>query len=219
MPRFLRLLIVALAASAVVSAADMVGTITLKGGRVLHGAKVLTDEPSSLVIFAAEGMIKVKKSDLPDDLAARYPVRPEPPVALYQTLSQVPTPPISAAPPKPKPRPTPRPMPTPVVPLYNGCSIASFRPKPVQGSLGCVEVTFHNTTPEDKALAPNAVVCTGTDGTHHQGKQFFSGTDRGLTIVSRREVVPAGGDLTTVVFFSNEEIPLDQVLWVKPSAH
>ena len=217
MSRIARLVVAALAASALLSAAEVVGTITLKGGRVLHDAKILNDEPSSVVIFAAEGMIKVKKIDLPADLAARYPARAEPPVALYQTLSQVP-PPAAPQAPKPKPRPTPRPTPTPVVPLFSGCSIASFQPRQVQGSLGCFEVTFHNTTSTDQTLTPGEVLCTGTDGSHHQGREFFD-VSSGVTVVKRRDVVPAGGDLTTVVYFSNDEIPLDQIKWARPSNH
>lgn len=50
--------------------------IDLRDGRVLHQARILSQDPASVTIYSQEGMIEVAKTELPDSLAARYPADP-----------------------------------------------------------------------------------------------------------------------------------------------
>ena len=212
MPRILRLLLLAACLGLVARAAGSIGDIQLKSGKVLHKVKVLSDEPDSLVVFATEGMMKVKKADLPPALAARFPEReappPPPPPLVNKSLSDVP--------PEPETRQARPPAAPPVDPnLFMGCLITNYQVKPVQATLGCVEVTIHNSTEAAVTIAPKMIGCITTDGKRHTGGRFFVINDAGSMTMKRQETIPASGDVTDVVYFQTDALDLQTVGWAR----
>jgi hypothetical protein len=51
-------------------------TVTLRAGRVLHDAVVKSERATAVTFLCKEGLVSVAKTDLPPDLAARYPIDP-----------------------------------------------------------------------------------------------------------------------------------------------
>jgi len=199
-------------------------TLTIKDGRVLHNARVLSDEGDSVVVRCDEGLVKVPKSSLPPAATdAIAPAPPKPAVALGPDMVMRPFNPDSAAPepepeakPKPAPNPTPNPAqaqrPTPG-PVFKGCTIVSFQPKPFQSALGCEEVVIRNDGEAPVVLFPGNIVCMTAAGTRLGGRYFI---EEGFPpITKRREVVGAQGSVDVQVFFTNGPIDVSGVQWAR----
>jgi hypothetical protein len=202
---------------AVAVVADVIPVLTLKGGRVLHAVKVMSDEPDSLVVKADEGLIKVRKADLPAIVAAHYPVRDATPDTYIA--------PFSLAPPAGAPTPAPRPAPKPVrktakaaepSPIFKGCTILSFEPKPFQTVLGAADVRIHNDTDAPVEILPHDLECVSADGTHLRGRFLVMVPDVGAAVVKRKDFVPAHGDLTDRIVFSNDAVVISELHWGRP---
>ena len=214
MKRLLCLLLLVWAAGRPAGAAELVGDITLKSGKVLHHAKVLNDQYDSIVVFASEGMVKVKKSDLPAALAEKYPERPAPP-----PVTPMATKPLTVAGPDEarRPRPAP-PVPVPVQEdptMFHGCLITNYALKPLQATLGCVEVTIHNNNENPVEIVPAAIRCITNDGKAHAGNRFFTITDDGQMTMKKKETIPPSGDVKDVVYFQSEALDIQSVVWAK----
>lgn len=63
-------LVFALALATLASAADLV----LKDGRVLRGAVITKQDPTTVTVRHSAGFTQVEKAKLPDELAAQYPI-------------------------------------------------------------------------------------------------------------------------------------------------
>ena len=210
--RYLRLMIAVLALASGLRAAELVGTIELKSGKTLHNAKVLSDQWDSIVVFATEGMVKVKKADLPEALLAKYPMKaePPPPMVMMKTMA------TAQAPAHGEVAPPMAPKPAPAAPdnngLYLNMLILSSQLKPMQASQGCVEVTVHNNGSEAQTLKADRITCVDQAGGIHVGKRFFIVADQG-TMVKNEVSVPGGGDVTEIVYFQNEELRIGEIRW------
>src|SRR5580658_4161113 len=112
-------------------------SLVLKGGRVLHNAKVMSDEGDSLVIRCDEGLLKIAKSSLPK--AAGGSPAAAPSSAAPEMVMQ-PFDPDSAPLPEPEPQAKPKAKPKPAPerasaakagqdPVFKGCTISSFTMK------------------------------------------------------------------------------------------
>lgn len=210
MNRPLRVLALGLVLAASLGAAELVGTIELRGGRTLHNAKILSDQWDSVVVFATEGMIKVKKTDLPPALLAKYPMReapppPPPPLVSPKVIVEEPSPKKSAPPPKEEPK-------SDNSGLYQGLMILNFHAKPMQAAEGCVEVTIHNTGSDTVKLTPDMIVCQKPGGGQYVGKRFFSMVDQGMMVKTADSVAPSA-DVTEIVFFQNEALEMQDIRW------
>ena len=216
MKRLLRFLLLAAVLAGVAHAAELIGDIPLKTGKVLHHAKLISDQFDSLVVFSAEGMVKVRKADLPDALAKRYPERAAPPPPPAPLISKPLT--LDAPDEAGRPRPAPPPVAAPADPnLFRGCLITNFAAKPVQGTLGCVEVTIHNSTESPVDITPAMIRCVTTDGKVHPGMRFFVVNDLGSMTMKKTETVPPSGDVTDVVFFQQLEMDIQSLSWATKS--
>jgi hypothetical protein len=197
--------------------------LVLKGGRVLHNAKVMSDEGDSLVIRCDEGLVKVPKSIMPQAANAN----PPPPAAAGSTPAQemvmmpfnpdsAPTVPEPQEKPKPKPKPAPTPSPVQKAalnPVFKGCTITSFTMRPFQTSLGCAEVVIQNGTEAPVLILPGDIACITAEGKRLAGRQIVM--DGFPPIIRRRQVVPPEGSIDIVVTFSNDALDTPTVQWAR----
>jgi hypothetical protein len=203
------------------SGASPVAVLQLRDGRVLHNARVLTDEGDSVVIRSDEGLIQLAKTALPPAVAASYPApTPTPATVSGQMVmvafnpSPVDTTPESEARPKPKPPPANAPNPVQASNLsFRGCTIVSFQPKSFQSAAGCAEVVIANGTDTPVVVFPRNLVCVTPSGARHQGRFLVS--DGFPPIIKRRDVVPAEGTLDEIVTFTNETLDISSVQWAR----
>src|ERR1039457_938668 len=211
--------------------------LTLDDGRVFHNVRIKSVEQDSIVVRADEGLVKIAKANLPQDLAYAYaaksdeagaqdmvmqPLNPNAPQAAEAGAQDRVMQPLNpnapqAAPGQPPPtRPAPKPTPTPKPTrdaLYKGCSIVSFQPKAFQTSLGCVEVVIRNDTDTPVLINPGEIVCVTTMGARHSGRIFV--TDGIPPIIKRVEVVPARGDVDDILTFTNDALDISYVQWAR----
>jgi hypothetical protein len=194
-------------------------SLALKGGRVLHNAKVMSDEGDSVVIRCDEGLVKVAKASLPQAASeaglAKAPAPPGPEMVMQPFNPD----PIQVVPePEAKPRPAARPTPTPAPaaapsPVFKGCTIQSFSPRPFQNSLGCAEVVILNDTDAPVVIFPGDIVCVTADGKRLGGRQIV--TDGFPPVVRRREVVPPRGSAVNQVTFTDAALDIASVQWAR----
>jgi hypothetical protein len=74
----------AFCASVFIPAALTAADLTLRDGRTLRDYRILSQSPSTVTVRHAAGLAKVDKAQLPDELAAQYPVDPAAVVAEQQ---------------------------------------------------------------------------------------------------------------------------------------
>jgi hypothetical protein len=198
-----------------------VATMVLKDGRVLHNVKVMSDDGDSVFVKADEGLLQIKKSDLPQAAPEAIPQKAPTPAASEYVMqrfdpNQAPEapPPAPGAKPTPKPGAKPAPGPKPVASsVYKGCTIMSFQMKPFQNVQGCVEVVIQNDTDENTLIRPSDFVCISADGARHVGRNIIAQTFP--PSVRRRELVPAHGEVDDIVTFTNEALDISGVQWSK----
>jgi hypothetical protein len=215
------LLVVCFLVSSPMVAADpapqVVATLNLGDGRVLHNAKVIADEGDSVVFKADEGLVKVAKSDLPPALSPAFPAPPPPPDTSKMVMVPFNPNPVDPAPEfqpgaKPKPAQPTTPKTVQGSPLVlRGCMIVSFQMKAFQDVQGCAEVVIRNDSDGPVVLFPRNVVCVTSSGTQIAGRYFVS--DGFPPIVKRREVVPAQGSIDDTVTFANDALDISKVQW------
>src|ERR1019366_153715 len=191
--------------------------LTLDDGRVFHNVRIKSVEQDSIVVRADEGLVKIAKANLPQDLAYAYAAKSD--EAGAQDMGMQPfnpnapqAAPGQTPPTRPAPKPTPSPKPTRDA-LYKGCSIVSFQPKAFQTSLGCVEVVIRNDTDTPVLINPGEIVCVTTMGARHSGRIFV--TDGIPPIIKRVEVVPARGDVDDILTFTNDALDISYVQWAR----
>jgi len=201
------------------AAAVAVPALQLRDGRVLHDARVVSDEGDSVVIRADEGLVKVAKADLPQAVAASYPVPSPTPVAPQMVMmpfdpSPQAAPPVPETRPKPKPAPANAPIPAQTSHLvYRGCTIVSFQMKPFQETQGAAEVVIRNDTDAPVVIFARNIVCVTASGGRQPAR--FIVTDGFPPVVKRREVVPAQGSIDDTFGFSGEAIDISGVQWAR----
>lgn len=195
-------------------------TLQLRGGRVLHNAKFMSDEGDSIIVHADEGLIKIAKSDLPQGAADAFPAPPTASggtgMVMQMFNPDMPAPaPQAPAPtkkPEPGPAPTPRPKAAPN-PVFRGCTIVSFAVKPFQNSLGCAEVVIQNDGGSPSVISPGDIVCITAVGARHGGRQFVA--DGFPPIVRRREVIQPSSSVDLLVPFTTEPLDIAAVQWAR----
>jgi hypothetical protein len=202
-------------------AATPVAMMTLRDGRVLHNARVVSDVGTSVVVRADEGLVEVAKSDLPrsqaDASAAKAPAPGAPEFVMVRfNPNQAP----EAAPPEPgakaaaKPVANANPAMRPVASAtYKGCIIMSFQMKSFQNVLGCAEVVIRNDSDEATLIRPGDFVCLTADGARHPGRNLVA--DTFPPSVRRSELVPAHGEVDDIVTFANDALAISLVQWSK----
>ena len=221
-------LVLALCSAAVPRAtADpaVIASLSLRDGRVLHNASILSDEGSSVVVRSDEGLTKVSKDALPAGALPNVPAKPADAVASGDTANTMVMKPFNpdTAPAEPvaqpevkKPAPKqvtpslPNAKPTPN-PVYKGCTITSFQVKPYQGVQGCIEVVVSNTTDQIVVLHPGDFVCITASGARHGGRNMI--TDGFPPQLKRREVVPPDGQIDDIVTFTDVALDNPTVQW------
>src|ERR1700690_1402909 len=213
-----------LAASLLAAAADplpaaAVAALQLRDGRVLHDARVVSDEGDSVVIRADEGLVKVSKGLLPPSAAAAYPAPTPPPESAQMVMMPFnPSPreeaPVPEARPKPKPAPANAPNPGQNSNLgFKGCTVVSFQVKPFQETQGAAEVVIRNDTDAPVVIFPRDIVCTTPAGARRPAR--FIATEGFPPVVKRREVVPSQGSIDDIFAFSGEAIDISGVQWAR----
>jgi hypothetical protein len=193
--------------------------MVLKDGRVLHNVKIMSEEGTSVVVRADEGLVQVAKSDLPPALADAYPAKaPAPADAEYVMQrfdpNQAPEAPAPEPGAKPKPKPNAGATPAPgqvTSVVYKGCTIVSFQKKSFENVLGCAEVVIQNDTEDNVQIRPGDFVCVTAAGARRPGRNIFANTFP--PSVKRREFVPAHGQLDDIITFGNEDMDIASVQW------
>jgi hypothetical protein len=199
--------------------APPVAVLQLRDGRVLHNARVITDEGESVVIRSDEGLIQLAKTALPQTVAASYPAPTPAPASEQMVMVPFNPSPVDATPgqePRPKPKPPAANVPNPVQATnlsFRGCTIVSFQPKSFQSAAGCAEVIIANDTDAPVVIFPRNLVCLTARGARHQGR--FIVTDGFPPIIKRRDVVPAQGSLDAIITFTNETLDISAVQWAR----
>jgi hypothetical protein len=188
-------------------------TLKLNDGRVLHNVQVRKDQDDSIVVLASEGLAKIAKSNLPPDIASAYPARQAQGSSQDMVMQ-----PFNPNPPGPPPgtRAAPRPTPTPKPaksPVYKGCTIVSFQTKAFQNSLGCAAIVIRNDTDAVVAISPGEIVCVTNTGVRYAGRHFV--TDGDTPSIKRQELVPARGDISDIITFTNDALDLSSVQWAR----
>jgi hypothetical protein len=198
-----------------------VAPLVLRDGRVLHNARVISDEGDSVVFHADEGLIKIAKSNLPQVVAEAYPAKPAAPATPEMVMEAFdPNPPNAVQEPdaRPKPKPAPRAVPPPGADpskpmVFKGCTLVSFEPKSFQSALGSAEVVIRNDTDSAVVIFPGNLVCVTTAGARLAGRAIVS--DAFPPIVKRREYVPADGQVDDFVIFTNDTLDIASVQWAR----
>jgi hypothetical protein len=196
--------------------------LTLKGGRVLHHARVLSDEGEALVIRCDEGLVKAPKSALPRFAAQALAPAPAPVPDGSQMVMERFDPDSFQPEPEPEARPKPAQKPAPNTVqgaprepsvAFMGCTIESFAAKPFQNSLGCAEVVIRNPTDSPVVIRSGDIVCVTAEGRRLVGRQIVS--DGFPPVVKRREVVPPNGSLENLFTFSDEAVEIASMQWTR----
>jgi hypothetical protein len=193
--------------------------LQLRDGRVLHNARVVSDEGDSVVIRSDEGLFKLAKTNLPQAIEASYPAPTPTPASEQMVMVPFNPNPVETAPepesrPKPKAAPenTSKPVQTSSL-SFRGCTIVSFQPKAFQSAAGCADVVISNGTEAPVVIFPRNLVCVTSSGARHQGR--FIVTDGFPPIIKRRDVVPAQGSLEEIITFTNEPLDIASVQWAR----
>ena len=191
-------------------------SMKLNDGRVLHNVRVKSNEPNSLVVLADEGFLKIAKSNLPKEVADAYPAKADAaagPDMVMQPFNPNPSDggPGQPAPPRSKPKPSPTPRASSTV--NRGCTIVSFQAKAFQNALGCADIVIRNDTDAVAAISPGEIVCVTTTGLRYAGRNFV--TDGDTPSVKRQEIVPARGDVTDIITFTNDALDISYVQWAR----
>jgi hypothetical protein len=195
--------------------APKIATLPLNDGRVLHNVKVMSNEGTSLVVHADEGLLKIARANLPPAVAEAYPakrVAPAGPETVMPAFNPD-KPPEDPLVPKPEPK-IPSVTPKPVVrsrPVYKGCTIVSFQMKAFQGSQGSEQVVILNSTEADVELIPTDFNCILSDGTRHSAGYIV--TDGYPFVIKKKEIVPARGQIDDLIVFSNKPVDIVSVEW------
>jgi hypothetical protein len=198
----------------------VMASLELKDGRVLHHARIMSEETDSVVIRADEGLVKVSKSDLPPSVAGSAPAKPVSPPGPEMVMQSFNPNQVVEAPrdeaPKPAQKPARKPVPIPVPgpgPVYKGCSIISFKVKAFQTLQGCAEVVIHNDTDARVELRPGDFVCLTAEGARHAGRNII--TDAFPPSIKRREFVAPHEDIVDIVTFANDALDITAVQWAR----
>jgi hypothetical protein len=206
-------------------APQILATLTLADGRVLHNARIMPNEGNLVAIHADEGLLLVAKSLLPVGMVAPPQVgqtAPADPGMMMQSFD-----PNQAPAQDPEAKPVPKVKPVPNVPgtpksaapraavnaVFKGCSVVSFEPKAFQNVQGCAEVVIRNDTDNVVLLTPRDILCLTAEGARHQGRFFV--TDGFPPGIKRREFVPAQGQIDDVVTFTDDKIDIASVQWTR----
>jgi hypothetical protein len=194
--------------------------MVLKDGRVLHNARVMTDEGASVFIHADEGLLQVLKSNLPPGVADVVPQKaPDPSAPEYVMERFDPNQGPAILPPEPGAKPKAKaaaatPPPKAVAePVYKGCTIMSFQKKSFENVLGNAEVVIQNDSEYPVQIRAVDFVCIAANGTRHPGRNLFANTFP--PSVKRREFVPAHGQLDDIVSFGNDDLDIASVQWAR----
>jgi hypothetical protein len=97
--------------------------------------------------------------------------------------------------------------------VNRGCTIVSFQAKAFQNALGCAEIVIRNDTDAVAAISPGEIVCVTTTGLRYAGRNFV--TDGDTPSVKRQEIVPARGDVTDIITFTNDALDISYVQWAR----
>jgi hypothetical protein len=204
------------------AAAQLIPSLALKDGRVLHNVKVMVTEDDAIVVHADEGLIKVMKSNLPSGIAEPAPEKPAEqvlgPGMVMESFN-----PNQAAPQPPEAKPAPKVSPVPKVPamprvptvnpVFKGCTIVSFQVKAFQNVEGCAEVVIRNDTDSVVLIIPRDIVCITAKGERREGRKIV--TDGFPPQVKRREFVPPRGQVDDIVTFTDSALDMATVQWSK----
>ena len=199
------------------------GELSLKGGRVLHSAKVLSDEGDNLVMRCDEGLVKVAKLNLPQAVAEAYatkPAEPSEPQMVMMPFDPDKAPLVEDPDDRPKPKAAAKAAAAPVEAavaapslVFKGCTIASFTMRAFQSSLGCAEVVVQNDTDARAVIFPRDIACVTADGKRLVGRQIVM--DGFPPVIKRRQVVPPLASADFQVTFSNEALDISGVRWAR----
>jgi hypothetical protein len=99
--------------------------------------------------------------------------------------------------------------------MLHGCLITNYVSMPLQATLGCVEVTIHNSNDTPVEIVPAAIRCITNDGKAHAGNRFFTLTGDGQMTMKKKETIPPSGDVKDVVYFQAEALDIQTVVWAK----
>jgi hypothetical protein len=191
-------------------------TLQLRDGRYYHHARLVSLESESIVVNCDEGLVKIPRSILSQTAIDTLQIG-DAPVPAPQMVTQpfdanlqaTPTPTAKPrATPKPKPTPTPKPTPNPV---FKGCTIVSFQPKPFETVLGCAEVVIQNDSDSPVTILPSDIACIRASGAQLRGHQFVAQTLP--PIIRRREPIAAHASIDDIVTFSNDSLDIATVRW------
>ena len=191
-------------------------TLKLNDGRVLHNVQVRKDQEDSIVVLSSEGLFKIAKSNLPPAVAEAYPAR-QPKASAQDTVMQPfnpNSPPGTGQSPAPKAAARPTPTPTAIRgQVFKGCTIVSFQMKAFQTSLGCAEVVIRNDSDDVAVITPGDIICVTTNGVRRRGQIIV--TDGETPSIKRQESIPAHGDVSDIVTFTNEALDISYVQWAR----
>ncbi|HEY5228388.1 MAG TPA: hypothetical protein VIJ19_07580 [Opitutaceae bacterium] len=218
----LALLPLARAADPAPSPTPPIPSLTLRDGRVLHNVRIMSTQPSSIIVHADEGLIGIARANLPPGLV---PTTPDQATDLTgpQTI-MVPFNPNDAPmqdqeQQKPAPKVTPvlkvpaAPKPTDVNPVFKGCTIVSFQMKAFGTAQGCAEVVIRNDTESPVLIVPRDIVCLTSKGQRRGGR--FMVTDGFPPQIKRREFVPSQGQIDDIVTFTDAALEISAVQWAR----
>jgi hypothetical protein len=185
--------------------------LELKGGRVLHNVKLISDETDSIVVRADEGLVKVAKATLPASVAAFYPVKTPPqgpPEMMMEPFNSDPAGAVRAQEPIAKPD-----AKLPDHTVYKGCTIVSFQPKAYQTVLGCAEVVVRNDTDAPVEIYPGDFSCVASLYGRLVGRSILvEGDPPGR---KHKEIVPPHGNVDDLLTFTNQPIEILSVQWTQ----
>ncbi len=195
--------------------------MVLRDGRVLHNAKIMSDQGASVFVRADEGLFQVLKANLPQGLVqAVLPNAPDTSAPEFVMERFDPDQGPAVPPPEPggkakaKPAEAAAPQAGPMAePAYKGCTIMSFQKKSFENILGNAEVIIQNDSENPVQLRAADFTCITADGTRHVGRNLFANTFP--PSVKRREIAPAHGQLDDIVSFGNEDLDISAVQWAR----
>jgi hypothetical protein len=183
--------------------------LELKGGRVLHNVKLISDETDSIVVRADEGLVKVAKSTLPDAVAVFFAVKALPPGPTEMMMVPFNGDPANAVRPQ-------DPTEKAVVnagdrKLFKGCTIVGFQPRVYRRMLGCAEVTVRNDTDTPIEVSAGDFTCIATGLGPLPGRfMVIEGDPSGRKL---KEVIPPHGDVEDILAFSAKPLEITGVQW------
>jgi hypothetical protein len=219
---FLVLAPVARAADTAPVPPQLVPSVTLRDGRVLHNVKVMSTQATSVIVHADEGLIGIARANLPPGFV---PAAPEQAADLpgaqtiMQTFNPNDAPMLDQEQQKPAPKVTPvpkttePPRPAQANPVFKGCTIVSFQMKAFGTAQGCAEVVIRNDSDAPVIIVPRDFVCVAKTGQRRGGR--FLVTDGFPPQIRRRDSVPSQGQLTDIVTFTDDMIDMSTVQWAR----